>query len=585
MIDPMHSLAFSIQANRGVYAVLLGSGVSRAAKIPTGWEVTLDLVRKLATVYGESSEISPENWYTEKFGKAPDYSALLDALARSQAERQQLLRGYWEVTEQERNEGVKQPTDAHRAIASLVAQGFVRVIITTNFDRLMETALADVGIVPTILSTSDQVHGALPLIHTRCCLFKVHGDYLDTRIRNTPQELSVYPPEFDVILDRIFDEFGLIVCGWSADWDEALRKAILRTPSRRFTIYWAAQGKPSEAAQQLISHRGAQVIPIKDAESFFHLVQQHVQSLEEFSRPHPLSTEAAVASLKRYLTEPRYRIQLADLVGDEVDRVIAATSGQQFATQGGPTPNNVSATARVRAYEGACSTLLAMATIGGSWVEDEHCHIWQRALERLSSSTSSGGFTLWLELRRYPGTLLLYALGLGAVEAGRLQFLGHLFATPVHRESREDITAVQLLPPFCLFGGGGQVARILDGMDRRHAPLNDWLHDVLRKPAERLISSNIRYTLDFDTLEVLMALGFAYHAKRSKDLYWAPPGAFGYRSDNRERVLQEVQRSISTKGDQSPFVKSGIFGDSAESCTQALTAFCEFTAKVSGSWW
>lgn len=82
-----------------------------------------------------------------------------------------------------------------------------------------------------------------------------------------------------------------------------------------------------------------------------------------------------------------------------------------------------------------------------------------------------------------------------------------------------------------------------------------------------------------------MALGFAHYAKRTKDWYWAPPGAFGYRSDNRSRVLQEVEQSISSKGDQSPFVTSGIFGDSAESCTQALTAFREFVAKISGSWW
>jgi hypothetical protein len=84
VIDPIHSLAFSIQANRGVYAVLFGLGESRAAKTPTGWEVMLDLVRKLAAVHGESSEISAENWYVEKFGKAPDYSDLLDALAKTQ---------------------------------------------------------------------------------------------------------------------------------------------------------------------------------------------------------------------------------------------------------------------------------------------------------------------------------------------------------------------------------------------------------------------------------------------------------------------------------------------------------------------
>ena len=101
------------------------------------------------------------------------------------------------------------------------------------------------GVVPTVLSSPDQVKGALPLIHTQCCVFKVHGDYLDTRIRNTPAELDQYPPEFDKLLDRIFDEFGLIVCGWSAEWDGALRSALIRAKSsRRFTTYWAVRGEP-----------------------------------------------------------------------------------------------------------------------------------------------------------------------------------------------------------------------------------------------------------------------------------------------------------------------------------------------------
>ncbi len=39
MIEPIVSLAFSLHANKGVYALLLGSGVSRSAGIPTGWEV------------------------------------------------------------------------------------------------------------------------------------------------------------------------------------------------------------------------------------------------------------------------------------------------------------------------------------------------------------------------------------------------------------------------------------------------------------------------------------------------------------------------------------------------------------------
>jgi len=49
MLDPINFLAFSVHSNREVYAVLLGSGVSRAAGIPAGWEITLELVRKVTT--------------------------------------------------------------------------------------------------------------------------------------------------------------------------------------------------------------------------------------------------------------------------------------------------------------------------------------------------------------------------------------------------------------------------------------------------------------------------------------------------------------------------------------------------------
>ena len=166
MIDPVHSLAFSIQASPGVYAVLVGSGVSRAAGIPTGWEVTLDLIRKLAELHDKtfgSDPDNPERWYKKKFEKDADYADLLDELAETPAERQQLLRGYWEPNDRERDEGEKKPTAAHRAIAALAAQGFIKVIITTNFDRLVETALTDAGVVPTVLSSPRSGSGCTPV--------------------------------------------------------------------------------------------------------------------------------------------------------------------------------------------------------------------------------------------------------------------------------------------------------------------------------------------------------------------------------------------------------------------------------------
>ena len=46
--DILLKLAFSVQQNSGVYALLIGSGVSRSAGIPTGWEITLDLIKRYA---------------------------------------------------------------------------------------------------------------------------------------------------------------------------------------------------------------------------------------------------------------------------------------------------------------------------------------------------------------------------------------------------------------------------------------------------------------------------------------------------------------------------------------------------------
>lgn len=37
MNNQLMSLSFSMEANKGVYALLLGSGISFSANIPTGW--------------------------------------------------------------------------------------------------------------------------------------------------------------------------------------------------------------------------------------------------------------------------------------------------------------------------------------------------------------------------------------------------------------------------------------------------------------------------------------------------------------------------------------------------------------------
>jgi hypothetical protein len=50
----------------------------------------------------------------------------------------------------------------------LVADGYVRVIVTTNFDALLEQALRTAGVHPTVISTTAAVQGAIPLANCHC---------------------------------------------------------------------------------------------------------------------------------------------------------------------------------------------------------------------------------------------------------------------------------------------------------------------------------------------------------------------------------------------------------------------------------
>ena len=446
-----------------------------------------------------------------------------------------------------------------------------------NFDRLLETALDGADVNPVVLSRPDQVEGALPLIHTHCCVVKLHGDYRDPEIRNTRAELEAYDERFDRLLDRVFDEFGLVVCGWSAAWDLALRDALSRARSRRFTTFWASQRDGEEHAQQLIDH--AERIRITDADDFFRGLHERVESLHEFARPHPVSTEVAVASLRRYLSDSRYRIRLSELVEGVVEQVVDAVSGEAFGDR--PRPDSASVTARVRRYEAACSTLLALAPVAGFWCEQQYTHLWQRVLARLATTGIGEGFEHWIGLSRYPAALLLYALGLGAVAAADgLSFLRSLLETSIEEQHRQDRAAGDVLPPLRMFDGNATLMRDLEGMDDRYAPLNDWMHTALRPHVARVIAEDFQYTLVWDRLEILIALSYLHRHSADPTRGWPPVGCFGYREANRTRILGQIEESLSSRGNESPYVACRIFGDTAEVCGERLTALRRVVAEL-----
>jgi hypothetical protein len=392
---------------------------------------------------------------------------------------------------------------------------------------------------------------------------KLHGDYMDTQIKNTPEELAAYDPRIEALLDRVLDEFGLVVCGWSAEWDEALRAALERCSSRRFCTYWTARSEPEGAPKRLIEFRGAQVIRIKDADTFFREVRENIFALESFARPHPLSAKVAVANLKRYIAEDRHKVLLHDLVAEETERVYERISGTDVPGRG-TVPDAEKIPLRANYYETAVDTLLQLVIHGCYWGEKQHETLWIAAIERLANVDRGGeSFTDWIEMRRYPAMLLMYGGGLAAISSSRHETLmGLLTSAHVIENEKELPAAVELcFEKVMKF----DVGRILPGMAKRPTPVSEHVRDYLRPKIKDLVPREDQYDRIFDRFEYLLALVCADDCDKQGRVPRIPIGRFGWKDrDYGRHVSAEVADEFVKQGAEWPLLKAGLCGGSLE---------------------
>ena len=557
----MVSLASSVHAGPSTFALLLGSGISASSGVLSGWEMTVDLIRRLATLQGEDPGDDPVSWYRERFGGEPDYSDVLAELAPSQGDRRNLLSLYFEPTDEERDEGLKFPTKAHHAIARLVAGGFVKVIVTTNFDRLLETALTNADVEPSVVSSPSSAAGALPVTHSSCTIIKVHGDYLSPDLKNTYEELSTYDPAIDRLLDEVFDQYGLVVCGWSGTWDTALRNAILRAPGRRFATYWLHRGTVSSEAQEIIRHRDAISITIQDADSAMEDLIEKVQALAASTDQRPADTAVAIVQLKRYLPDPVHRIRLDDLIMSEAKAVIEQIQG--LPASGQFTPERY--VERMELYERAMSTLMALLANGAFFSNRvEHDRLWVRCIELLAMrARERAGLSVLVDMQQYPTLLALYALALGALAADRVESIARVLTDiTVHEELEPMPVAVaaaswHVLRPDTL-------KRSLDGFERRRTPVSDHLWDLMGPAMSSIVVDQQRLEDLFDEVEYLLGVAYIVHRRGP-----GPVGRATWRTANSNRRPGGL-----TRRHAQALVEAGLF-DSDEHLAQVLQTYDE----------
>ncbi len=580
-IGGLSALAIAMHANRGCYALLLGSGISRAAGIPTGFEVVNELVAKLARLEGISPDELPLEWYERIHGHPPSYSSLLETIGTTEDIRG-LLRPLFEPTETDLDMGLKQPTQAHQAVAQLVRSGHIRVIVTTNFDRLMEQALNSEGLAASVICTPDQALGATPLAHSRCTIVKLNGDYLDSPLKNLPGELDTIGPAFDKLLDQIFDEYGLIVCGWSGAHDVALKRALDRCPSRRYLTIWASVGPLSDDAQRIVVQRGGRAIEVAHADGFFCQLEEKLHSLDDLTSVEPLSTETAVATLRRYLPDSRQRIRKHELVNREVERAIAQMTLDSFPVQGGPGRLLAEATienyrARMQRYEALIEVSLHLAANGCYW-DDSDDALWVQILDRLlNHSPATDGMDLWLKLQSYPGYLMLYISGIASLAAERPQRLYRLLTQCEHR------TRYGTYPVWSAFTLNTAVldhdlinAILAEGGGTFKLPRSRYLLHYLREPLRAFLPDDTMYSRFFDMFEYVTALIQADLSSQSGRgaAFW--PGRFAMQihnhrdSDPIPTIEQIFVADFDKQQDQLPLLKSGAFAGDVERIRAAI---------------
>jgi hypothetical protein len=451
--DQLLSLAFSLKSTPGSYAVLLGAGISVPSGVPSAWDVITDLLAQLALPHHVQGSASGEElvaWYEKEFGEDATYGKVLERVAPTQHDRQAILRGYFQATDEERKDGIKQPTPAHRHIAQMVADGAINVVITTNFDGLMEAALRECGVEPTVIRGQGDLAGLGPLHTVKETVVHLHGHYLSPEeMRNTGPELTVYSDEAEKFLDRIMNDFGLIVIGWSAKHDSKLVAAIQRSFRRIYVPYWIDPATPGTEALAVITHLQAERLQQPADDAMGKLADYYMFLRERAARQHPLTVPATVSTARRQLAGKETATDLPDLIKRQTD-ALHQDPDLLLSHTGKPSDDGFYP-GMVQRLEESSEVLTAAIATAAYWGTTETDRWWLGEIQSFSPAPNSGGTTAVLELHNVAMARLFHAAGVAALAQGRTDTLQALFRLEGDRAGRWRDMASQVLIPARVF--------------------------------------------------------------------------------------------------------------------------------------
>ncbi len=530
--DEVIPVALALHNSPRRYALLVGSGISQEAGIPTAGDITDDLIRQIAGK-GIKSGQNPQDWYKETHdGRAPTFSRLFDELAKSDDDRKAILSRYFEPDITPDQPPKITPTPAHVSIARLVRDGIISMIITTNFDPLIEEAIKqETGKTPVVITHESDLR-VMEVTGDRCRIVMVNGRYPTTDLKLTPDDLNTYDEKLSDYLDRIFSEYGLVICGWSGKHDTGLVKILTGKRIRRFAIFWCVRESPETIPEEIRSKLHLSTIGIISANEFFEDLESRIDILRRHERIAPLSAESAIKKAKDAFRDPRPEMVLSDLLRNETDRIFSEVNRSDFVPHG-PIDGKTCFKNRLEELERISAPLVAMVATISYYDNGTYSDLITETIDRLINlqtidpsflhdgqrvnGTYATDLNKYLnKLRFYPGLLVIYASGITAVHKGNFNSLTAVLEKPRQRRYDADVlfawkyfpyiedvnvwsilwTSEQWILDFCL-----------ERFGMREDPIS-YPAKVIHNIIKPLIPSEIYFDSAFDIFEYLSGLSY-----------------------------------------------------------------------------
>jgi hypothetical protein len=309
-------------------------------------------------------------------------------------------------------------------------------------------------------------------------------------------------------------------------------------------------------------HRAGKVIAIEGADPFFDRLEGLVSAQAEALRPNPRSAELMVASAKKFLAKPEFRIQLDELIGGELRRIDQEIVSGSFQPSGAWSNDFfVSAVAR---YEAQTEVLARIFGVMGRYGTGGEFREALDVITRLGFREPTSGYNVLTNLRTYPEVLLVYAYGIGLLKAQRFGDLFKLFSTTINtgRDQSETVASHLLLTRW--EGNERDPWKLLPELAKRKTALSDHLHALSEGWTDDYLFAKGEYTTLFEHFELLGTLAYvtlsndkaslqAAIQSPNRDFVWAPMGRAAWDGHTSRLIFD------SWKGDLQPqLLKAGF---------------------------